>query len=82
MVVLQGADNIPQVRPTRTVRHEQKRYSLTEFDVINSGLLPGVPSGTQKEPDHDDDMRVCPHCKQSFHRHKLHLHIEKCDNRK
>ena len=84
MIVLQAADNVPKVRPTPTARHrqKQKRYSQTDFDAINSGLLPRVHSETQEEPDHDDDMRACFYCKQSFRRNKLYQHIRKCDNYK
>ena len=84
MVVLQAAGNIPQVRPTLTVRHrqEQKRYSMPDFDAINCGLLPRVHSETKEKPDHDDDMLVCVYCDQSFHRNKLPQHMRKCDNLK
>ena len=69
-----------QVRPTPTVRHrhKQKRHSLTNFDTINRDLLPGANSETQKEPNHDDDMGVCIHCTQSFHKMELFRHMEKC----
>ena len=85
MVVLQAADNVPQVRHTPTVRRrqEQKRYSLTDFDATNHGLLPRANSETQeKKPDHDDDMLVCVYCDQSFHRNEHSQHMRKCDNLK
>ena len=71
-----------RVRVRRRCRQEQKRYSLTDFDAINRGSLPRVHSEAQEEPDHDDDMRVCHYCNQSFHRNKLYCHMDKCDNRK
>ena len=82
---LQRADNMSQARPTSesTVRHgqQQKRYSLSNFDTINRGLLPGTHSETQ-EFNHDDDMRVCPECNQSFHKLEIFKHMEKCGKHK
>ena len=84
MIVSQAADDLAQVRPTPTVRdgQKQKRQSLTNSDIINRDLLPGADSETQKESNHDDDMRVCIHCKQSFYIMELFRHMEKCGKHK
>lgn len=60
----------------------QKRYSLTNVDTINRGLLLRADSETQKEPNHDDDMHACFYCGQTIHRKELFHHLEKCGRHK
>ena len=68
MIVLQVADNIPEVRPTAKPRQKPKRHTLTDLDIVN--LF-----------EDDDDMRPCRHCNVVFHKREVYRHMDKCDKR-